>query len=151
MSGKKFRFSLASVLKLRSHEAECARQDLVEIRKDIEEQKRVVADAEERLADVASRRAKGATGQRSLSRFDAFRQEAQDELQIARRTLAQLREREEECRLQLLERKGAEEAIRRLEEREKSSFWKAFRAAETQQLDEQAISGFQRQRRAANS
>ncbi len=49
-----------------------------------------------------------------------------------------------------MERKGAEETIRHLEEQERASFWKERRSAETEQLDEQAINGYQQRRRAAS-
>lgn len=150
MSGKKFRFSLDSVLKLRSHEAECARQDLAEIRQDIQQQEQRLEVAEEALRTAVEARKTGSTGQRSLARTEAFRQAAHERVQVERRKLDQLREREEEALLVLMKRKSAEETIRHLEEQERISYWKDFRSAESEQLDEQAITGYQRQRRAAN-
>lgn len=151
MSGKKFRFSLDSVLKLRSHESECARQDLADIRKNVHRQLEVVEAAESDLADAVSKRTTGSTGQRRLQRFDAYRREAHDKLEQERRKLLTLREREEENRLRLIECKSAEDAIRRLREQELERYRKAYEAAESQQLDEQAITSYQRQRRTANT
>lgn len=150
MGGKKFRFSLDSVLKLRSHEAECARQDLAEIRGEIRRQEELLELAEEELRSAVEARKMGPTGQRSLARLETFRQAAHDRVQLQRRKLEQLRAREEEARLMLMKRKGEEESIRQLEEQERAAFWREFRSAESEQLDEQAITGYQRQRRAAN-
>lgn len=150
MSGRKFRFSLDSVLKLRSHEAECARQDLAEIRQDIRRQEQTLHVAEEALQLALNARKTGPIGQQSLARTEAFRQTAYERVQTEKRKLARLREREEEARLILMKRKSAEETIRHLEEEERASHWKDFRSSESEQLDEQAITGYQRQRRAAN-
>lgn len=150
MGGKKYRFSLDSVLKLRSHEAECARQDLEAIRQDIQRQEQILDEAQEALRAVADARKTGSIGQRFLVRIEAFRQAADDRVQKERRKLERLREREEEARLVLMKRKGAEETFRHLEEKERAIFWKDFRSAESERLDEQAITGYHRQRRAAN-
>ncbi|MEX0822365.1 MAG: hypothetical protein WD021_09490 [Rhodothermales bacterium] len=150
MGGKKFRFSLDSVLRLRSHEVECARQDLAQIRHDVRQQELVLENAETALHEVVAHQTTGPTGQRSLARSEAHRQAAHARVRKERRKLDQLREREEEARLTLMQRKGAEETFRHLEEKERASFWKENRSAESEQLDEQAITGFQRQRRAAN-
>lgn len=150
MSGKKFQFSLQSVLRLRSHEAERARQALAEIRREIRSTQETIAAAEEHLTSIIHLRAVGSTGQRSLSLREAFRQEAHEQLENARRDLEELRRREEDARIELLQRLGAEDAIRRLEEQERTRHWKKFEAAEAQQMDEQAVSGFQREKRAAH-
>lgn len=150
MGGKKFRFSLDGVLQLRSHEAECARQKLAHLRHDINHQDLLVEDAEKALQRAVDARTTGSTGQRSLARLEAFRQAAHDRLQRERRKLDDLKDREEQARIHLMERKGAEETIRHLEEQERASFWKERRSAETEQLDEQAINGYQQRRRAAS-
>ena len=150
MSGKKFRFSLDSVLKLRSHEAECARQDLAHVREEIRRQEALVEDAERGLRSALDARLTGSAGQHAFARQEAHRQIASDRLQKERRKLDHLKEMEEEARLTLMQRKGAEETIRNLEEQERTSYLKKLESAESEQLDEQAITGFQR-RRAANS
>lgn len=149
MGDKKFRFSLDSVLKLRSHEAECARRDLAEVRQKVEQQQQVVDEAHHDLQSAVEARTTGSTGQPSLRRLEAYRQAAHDRVEKERRKLEQLKKREQEVRLLLMQRKGAEDTIRRLEEQERATFSKRMRSAETDQLDEQAISGYQRQRRAA--
>jgi flagellar FliJ protein len=151
MAGKKFKFSLDSVLRLRMHETEGARQELSKVMREAERQQRAVDEARTYVAHVAKSRFSGATEQRSLSRFESFRQEAWDRLETARRRLQHLHEMEDDARIQFIERKGAEETLKRLREQEEEQHWREHRAAETQFLDEQAISGFQRQRRAANS
>lgn len=151
MAGKKFQFSLASVLKLRMHETECARQDLASILQQREQQEEVVERARGELTGIVRSRATGATGQRTLSRHEAFRMQAQERLEEEIRALKSLQHREEEARMRLIERKAAEEALARLREDEEIQFWKEYRAAESQFIDEQAISGYQRQRRAANT
>jgi flagellar FliJ protein len=150
MSGKKFHFSLNSVLKLRSHEAECARLDLAAVRQDLRHQQEILEAAEEALRLAVDARRTGSTGQPSLARLEAFRQAAHDRVRTERRKLDRLRDREEEARLILMMRKGAEETMRHLEDDERAFYWKKLRSAEAEQLDEQAITGFHRQRRAAS-
>lgn len=151
MPGKSFHFSLFSVLKLRMHETESARQDLAGILHQRERQEEEAEQARRKLDDIVRSRATGATGQRALSRHEAFRNQAQQRLDEANRMLEHLRARERDARLRLIERKAAEEALKQLREDEETKFWKEHRSAETKFLDEQAISSYQRQRRAANS
>ena len=151
MSGKKFQFSLASVLKLRMHETECARQDLSNLLKQRDEQDSAAEQLRSELVAIVHSRGTGSTGQRALSRHEAFRAQAQQRLDEAVRMLEQLNERVNDARLRLIERKTAEEALKRLREDEEARSLLEHRTAETQFLDEQAISSFQRQRRAANS
>lgn len=151
MAGRKFQFSLKNILSLRMHETEGARQELSRILQERERQETAVADARRYLNYLAKRRSLGASGQRSLSRLESFRQEAHDRLETAKRKLQRLEILEEEARILLMERKVSEEALVRLREREETRYWREHQAAETQFLDEQALSRFQRQRRAANS
>lgn len=151
MRGKKFEFSLASVLKLRMHETECARQELAGIILERERQEGAVEQAERYLRDVVASRSTGSTGQRALSRHEAYRREALDRLEAAKQKLNHLVKLEKEARLELIQRKGAEEALKQLRSEEEETFWKDFRMEEAKFLDEQAISSFQRQRRAANT
>ena len=151
MAGKKFHFSLESVLRLRSHETECARQELAAVREQIRDQEERIREAEARLEEVIQTCRTGKTGRQSLSRLEAFRQEAHSRLDEERRRLDHLRHMEEDARVELMQRKGAEEAIHSLKVQEKEKFWKEFYAVETGLLDEAAIAGFRRQRRAANS
>lgn len=151
MSGKKFQFSLASVLKLRMHETECARQELSSLTEQRDQQDVVAKQLRRDLLEVVQSRATGATGQRALSRHEAFRAQAQQRFDEALRTLQHLNEKVHEARLQLVERKTAEEALKQLRADEHAKSVQEYRADETQFLDEQAISSFQRQRRAANT
>ena len=133
------------------HETEGARQELSRIIRELEHQAQVVEDAHTYMNQLALSRSSGVTEQRALSRSESFRQEAWDRLDAARRRLQHLREMEDDARIQFIKRKGAEETFKRLQEQEEELHWREQRAAETHFLDEQAISGFQRQRRAANS
>lgn len=151
MSGKKFQFSLASVLKLRMHETESARQHLSNLLQQKEVQEGIAEQLRHDLTSVVKSRATGSTGQRALSRHEAFRVQAQDRYDEAIRRLEQLEEQIDDARLHVVERKTAEEALERLREDEQDKSEQEHRAAETQFLDEQAISSFQRQRRAANT
>ena len=151
MIGKKFRFSLETVLKLRAHETECARQDLGAIREHIREQEERIEAAMANLDELSRRKVTGSVGQKSLSRSDAYRREAQERLDEERRRLEHMKELEEDARLRLVEKKGAEEAIQRLREQEEEKYWKTYYSVETGILDEQAIAGYTRRKRAANS
>ncbi len=151
MSGKKFQFSLESILKLRRHEAEGARRDLLKIVREVKSQSDVVDDARIYLYRIVSSRSNGVTGQRSLSRYESFRQDAQHRFDTAKRKLQHLRDMEVDARIRFIECKGAEDAVERLREQEEEQYWKNHKAAERQLLDEQAISNFQRQKRAVNS
>lgn len=151
MSGKKFQFSLSSVLKLRMHETECARQDLSSILGRLQRQEREVEKVRSELDEIVRTRATGATGQYALSRHEAFRSQAQQHLEDASRMLERLKEQEQEARIRLMERKAAEEALKQLRADEEAKFWKEHRSVETKFLDEQAISSYRRQRRAAES
>ena len=52
MQGKKFRFSLASILRLRQHETERTKQDLAKKIQDRVQQEKEVSDAREVLAEI---------------------------------------------------------------------------------------------------
>ena len=149
--GKKFRFTLETVLRLRAHETECARQDLGTIREQIREQEERIEAALANMEDLSLKKVTGSVGQMSLSRSDAFRREAQERLDEESRRLEHLKEMEEDARLRLVERKSAEEAFQRLREQEEEKYWKMYYSAETGILDEQAIAGYTRRKRAANS
>lgn len=151
MVGKKFRFSLDTVLKLRAHETECARQDLGIVREQLREQEERLERAKADLGELSGKKVFGSVGQRSLSRSDAFRREAQERLDEERRRLKHLKELEEDARLRLVEKKGAEEAIQGLREQEEEKYWKSYYSTETGILDEQAIAGYTRRKRVANS
>ena len=151
MSGKKFQFSLASVLKLRTHETEGARQVLVDLMQKRDRQHEAATQLRGELDAVVQSRSTGAIGQRALSRHEAFRAEAQRRLDEAVRMVKYLDERIHEARLQLMERKSAEEALKQLRNDEQARCIQENRAAETQFLDDQAISSYQRQRRASNT
>ncbi len=151
MPGKRFQFSLYSVLKLRMHETEGARQNLSDILRQRERQEAEANDARRELDEIVRSRARGATGQRELSRHEAFRNQAQQRLDEATRRLGNLKLREQDARIRLIERKAAEEALKQLRADEEAKFWKEHRSAETKFLDEQAISSYHRQRRAASS
>lgn len=151
MSGKKFHFSLSSVLKLRMHETECARQDLSSILRRREQYELVAEQVRAELDRIVRSRATGAIGQHALLKHEAFRTQAQQRLEEVNRMIEHLKEREHDSRIRLIERKAAEEALNQLRADEEARFWKEHRSTETKFLDEQAISSYHRQRRAANS
>lgn len=151
MPGKRFQFSLLSVLKLRMYETENARQELSSILRQRDQREAEAAHARRELDDIVRSRVSGSTAQRELSRHEAFRNQAQHRLDEANRLLEYLAIREHDARIRLIERKAAEEALKQLRENEEAEFWREQRSTEMKILDEQAISSYQRQRRAANS
>ncbi|MFQ5571125.1 MAG: flagellar FliJ family protein [Rhodothermales bacterium] len=145
MAGKKFRFSLESVLKLRKYETERARQSLGRAtiaRKNQEEQ---VDDLRQRLSNLPGV-TPGKVDPLSLRRQAAFREDAERHYDQACEKLHSLSQREGKAREQLRSRHGAEESLHTLRRREKGQHKKEQDDAEGAFLDEQAISGFHRKR-----
>ncbi len=143
MAGKKFRFSLESVLKLRRHETECARQDLGKATRACREQEDHVRHMQHRLMSFAGF-APGVMDPLALRRQAAFRKDAQRRVEQARQELAQRQQREGQARQELQQKHSAEEALQILREKEEAVHKKEQQDAEGAFLDEQAISGFSR-------
>lgn len=151
MAGKKFRFSLDSVLRLREHETQRAREELAVLMRERQEQEARVEEARRALDDLVRTGPRGTIGPRALRQFDAFRGDAQQAYEAAQHRLHHLVEQEEEARVQLMERRSAEETLRHLHDEEAARHRKDQEAAETDFLDEQAISSYYRQRKAADA
>ena len=150
MSKRKFHFSLDQVLQLRRHEAERARQDLLQAMHTREIGETVVEQTRERLAELNSLGfAQGQVGPQSLQRLEAYRREAQGAYVLAVEEMEQLRQLENEARAHLLEKRHAVETLQTLYEQEAQEHQQIQTAAETAFLDEQAVISFNRQNRTA--
>ncbi|WP_457651528.1 flagellar FliJ family protein [Rhodocaloribacter sp.] len=148
MAGKKFQFSLASVLRLRSHESNRARRRLaraIEARK-VQEAK--LAEAETRLTEAnLTAPLTGAADPLTFRRFAAYRTHLQRVRDRERRTLTQKRMDEERARTALIERRRAEETLQTLHDEERARHIREINESEIAFLDEQAlISHFRKQR-----
>lgn len=149
MPGKKFRFSLQSVLRLRTHETEGARQVMLAAQQQVQAQEAAVQTARQQLDDVAQRRPSGALAPGALTRHEAYRHQARQALDAAVRQLQQRKAEAERARLAFMEKRAAEEALRTLREEEETRHRQEVDAAEASFLDDQAVSRYYRQRKAA--
>ena len=147
MAGKKFRFSLESVLTLRRYETERARQHLGQAAHDRQEQEEQVQRVKQRLMRLVGT-VTSHVDPVSLRRKAAFRADAQRHYDQACSELDVRRQREGQAREYLLAKHGAEESLHVLREQEAVLHKKEQDAAEGAFLDEQAIAGFIRKRRA---
>ena len=145
MAGKKFRFSLESVLKLRRHETERARQHLGQASRARQDQEEHVRHMRHRLMAFGGVAA-GVIDPVALRRQAAFRQDAQHRYEQARSELVRRQQHEGEARQVLHEKHRAEESLEILREKEETHHKKEQQDAEGAFLDEQAISGFFRKR-----
>ena len=146
MPGKKFRFSLAQVLKLRQHETEQCRHALakaIQIRKN---QEAKIAQSRESLNDLLT----GFGGEHAIALTDIRKQQALKEailLRIEREKLEliDLLKEERDQRAQLVLRNSEEEALNTLKEQEKARFEEEERMVEHKLIEEQALNTFRRQ------
>lgn len=148
MGGKKFRFSLQSVLTLRTYEAEQAAQTLQQAAHARRRQEARVAQ----LHHTATARtvvlpAQGRLDPRRLRREAAFQRDAERALDAARRHLDVLEARERQARDALRQRHTAEASLQTLHDHERARHHDDQQAAEIDFLDEQALTGFHRARR----
>jgi len=149
MAGKKFRFSLERVLKLRRHETEQARQQLALVRRKCSTQQERVAAAKNRLEDLSLEAPGTGTFEPiAFRQHAAYRQDAQQQLDRAHRDLQQLQQTEKKAQAVLLDKSRAEEGLQTLRETEKARYLATELHAENAFLDEQAISGFHRNQQA---
>ena len=146
MAGKKFRFSLESVLKLRRYETERARQRLGRTALERQEQEEQVQHTQQRLMRLVGA-ATGVVDPVSLRRQDAFRSDAQRHYDQACTELDARHLREGQARQHLQTKHGAEESLQILREKEAVHHKKEQDDAEGAFLDEQAIASFSRKRR----
>ena len=146
MAGKKFRFSLESVLKLRRYETERARQRLGRTTLDRQQQEEQVQHTRQRLMRLGGA-ATGVVDPVSLRRQDAFRSDAQPHYEQACTELDARHVREGQARQHLQTKHSAEESLQILREKEAVHHKKEQEDIEGAFLDEQAIAGFSRKRR----
>ena len=145
MAGKKFRFSLESVLHLRQHETHLAQEELAAVRQQKRAQEERVVQAHRHLAELLQQGPSGCVGQCAIRQYDAYRHAAQRSLEDERRELRRYQELEEEARAWLMEKRTDEESLRKLHEEEARRHRKSVAAAETAFLDEQALTTYHRQ------
>ena len=145
MPGKKFRFSLESVLSLRKHETEQARQALGTALTDRKNQEEAVQQAHLTMMEMAREvPATGTTHPASLRRFDTHRHAAQRRHEEACHRLAKLRASEAQARKAVRNRHGAEASLERLRDKEHAEHRQTQEGAAQAFLDEQATSRFHR-------
>ena len=152
MPGKRFVFSLESVLKLRTHETEQARLALTTAARKRAKQEERVRDLQRRLASLIDESAPpGRVGPMELRRIDGFRRDAQRAYEAALDALRDLRRDERARREHLAACRQAEETLETLKEQEAARYRADVQKLENQQLDEQALAGFLRQQQASES
>ncbi len=150
MAGKRFKFDLENVLKLRRHETERARQVLLDAAIERERHESLLADSQRRLQEITkSTTSTGTVGSITFRQHDAFRRDAQRALQQAMRALKQKQQEEEAARQQLVDRRRAEEALQNLHDQQKEAHRREQETVELAFLDEQALSSFARKKLSA--
>jgi len=147
MAGKRFTFPLENVLKVRKHETERARQALLEAAVEREQHEVLLSDARQRLQNLADSPTTGGTiGTLVFRQYDAFRRDAQRAFEAAQQMLQQKQQIEDAARLQLVDRRRAEEALQNLRDKQKAEHQREQEAHDMAFLDEQAITGFTRKK-----
>ena len=145
MAGKRFRFSLDQLLRLRRHETARAEQEVaaaIATRRDREEEVQQVEDRLHGLADAAPDPAIATP--KAFRRHAALRDAVLEERRRARHALQAARRTEARAREALVEARRPEEALDRLREREQAAHRRARRRAEDAAMDEQAGSAHHR-------
>lgn len=150
MAGKTFRFSLGSVLELRVHETEQAQHGLRRAASARQQQEAAVQQARQALGRLTAEDVPGTLSPAALRRQEVHRHAALDACEEARRGLERLRRLETQARTRLQRRHRAEASLKMLEDRERGRHRRARQQADAAFLDEQATTGFQRRRRAAD-
>ena len=151
MAGKKFRFPLASVLRLRAHETDEARLQLAQILRKRQAQETRVGDARHRLESLSRQdRPPGSLTPAVLRRQDGFRLDAQLALDRELSILSRICRQEEQARSHLLDRQRAEDTLEALRAEAQERHRKASQDAETDFLDEQALIGYSRKQQPPN-
>jgi len=148
MAGKKFHFSLDSVLKLRRHEADLARRHLAQAIKRRHEQENRLSSVEKCLREVNETAAVATpTAPLSFQRLSTYRLDLQRARDTESQSLDQMRLDEMQARERLIGKRRQEETLQSLHDVERNSHQEEQNATETDFLDEQALIGFQRKRR----
>lgn len=147
MSGKKFRFSLASILQLRQHQTEQKKQDLARKMQDRKSQEKQVSEARNHLADITTQ-FKNSTSFtiNFLQRRVAFQEAAKEALNKASERLEDLKLEEQQTRADLIQKKSAEEALQSLHDQEKANHIRDLESAENKQIEEQALESYRRKK-----
>jgi flagellar FliJ protein len=146
MAGKKFRFSLSSVLRVRTHEAERAEQALAQVMQKRTTQERRVDEAMETLRRLQHEPASAdqPVTAASLRRAEAHRLDAQRRLNAEEKRLRHVLREEQQARRELTNRRSAEQALVTLHDIEKQRFHQAEAQAENRQIEDQALDLFRR-------
>ncbi len=146
MPGKKFRFSLQSVLRWRQHQTEQAVEALVRLQQERAQLEQRIEAARQQLAQLQRELTAHAstTDPVQLRRQEAYWLKAQRQLLRLEQQLEQLRQQEAEARALVLERRQAEESLERLRERQYARYLEAETAAEHAWIDEQATGAYVR-------
>lgn len=151
MPGKKFQFSLQSVLTLREHDAERAHQRLARAIRRRREQEARLEHLRQRVRDMTARApGEGTVAPMTLRAYEAHRMAAQRACEAARERLETLRAKEAEARATWIAKRQDEEALQTLHDEEKAAFVKEREEAETAFLDEQAVLSFSRKKHLLN-
>lgn len=146
MSGKKFRFSLASVLRLRQHETRRTKQDLAKKMQDRRAQEQEVTEARDQLTGLSPTiNADKSVSVKLLRRREAHFEAARQVLQKATERLADLELEEQKTRKELLQKRSAEETLLTLQDQEKEHHIRGIENAENKQIEEQALDNYRRQ------
>ena len=146
MQGKKFRFSLASILQLRQHETERTKQDLAKKMQDRKKQEEEVSNAREQLAELTPAIPTNQSLEINfLRRMEALKEDARQSLIKAKEKLKDLKAEEKEARDDLLKKRSAEEVLQTLHDKEKDTHLRDLESAESKQIEEQALDNYRRQ------
>ena len=151
MPGKKFRFSLASILRLRQHETQRTQHDLAKKMQDRRAQEAQVEEAREHLAELAPGVNNQTVKVSDLLRSEALKEDARHLLKKASEQLEDLISREEHTRKDLIQKRSAEEALQTLHDQEKTRHIRDIESAENKQLEEQALDKYRRQKQSNKS
>ncbi len=143
MAGKKFQFSLATVLRFRRHEADRARQALAHIIEARKQQEARLAEVRSRLQEVhAAAPIAGSADPMAFRRFSSYRTHLERACDRELRSLEDARRSEARARERLLEKRREEESLQSLHDEKKSRHRLEEQGAETDFLDEQALLGY---------
>ena len=146
MQGKKFRFSLASILQLRQHETERTKQDLAKKMQDRRKVEEEVSNARDQLAELSPViQTNQPLDLNSLRRMEALKEDARQSLLKAKERLRSLEAEEKQVRDDLLKKRSAEEALQTLHDKEKDSHLRDLESAENKRIEEQALDTYRRQ------
>jgi flagellar FliJ protein len=151
MAGKKFRFSLASVLKLRTHEAERAQDRLAQVLRRRDALLDRLRDAESSLGRlVGEDRRIGSLAIITFVRSETARKQATAHRDRVQQQLERVSEEESVAREFLATCMQKQEALNKLKESELEQYWEEIRYTDQQALDEQGFIGFLQQRQKAH-